>query len=159
VLQRFAIVHPGFFRYPHLPLVESAVKRDGYIRKSNRSSTRPRYVPQEFIPHIYSQAEVPTLFTASRTKKKGTVSPQTFEALILFLYGTGSSLRSAVHLSVHDIDMVGGVARLDNQRGNGDRKISVNRFLLKQLVRYSCWKSKQGIQGERFSSMTMADHW
>lgn len=71
----------------------------------------PRYVPkcsQIFIPYIYSRSELQRLLNATPltqpAKGRCVMTPQTFRALILFLYGTGLRLGGALRLQCADVN-------------------------------------------------------
>lgn len=111
---------------------------------------RPRHSPQVFTPHIYTSTEVRNILVASRGRAHGSIPTQTFEALILFLYATGSSLFSAMHLRDEDLDVERSNVTLENQRSNGKRTIPLNQQLVATLVEYASWKSSNSIEGGSF---------
>jgi integrase len=113
-------------------------------------SARPRHCAQVFVPHIYSTREIRDLLLAARNKTSAAIAPQTFETLLLFLYGSGSSLTSAITLRAEDLDLAAGKVILENQRLQGSRTIPLNTELVDVLKTYAAWKDRVGLQGERF---------
>src|SRR5207247_4817936 len=68
---------------------------------------RPPKPPAEFIPYIYSEADVRALLEAvdARYEEDWLVRPTTIRTLLLLLYATGLRISEALALTMADVDL------------------------------------------------------
>ncbi len=68
---------------------------------------RPPKPPAEFIPYIYSEADVRALLTAvdARHEEDWLVLPHTMRTLLILLYATGLRISEALALTMADVDL------------------------------------------------------
>ena len=112
--------------------------------------SRPKYVHQLFTPYVYTSLDIRKLLRATFSPDQGarrTIPPETMRALLLFLYGTGSTLLSCVALRAEDLDLGTALVTLTNRRGHGSRTVPINRDLISILRRYLDWKYRKGFAG------------
>lgn len=79
----------------------------GRLRRSPVPQTTPK-PPQDFIPYIYSRAELRRLLKDLPQCQRPSacrITAVTFRALLLVLYGTGMRLGEALGLRVADVDL------------------------------------------------------
>jgi hypothetical protein len=87
----------GFYRF--------AIARE-YTTRAPLPPCPPK-LPAEFIPYIYSEADVRALLTAvdARYEEDWLVLPQTMRTLLLLLYATGLRISEALALTMADVDL------------------------------------------------------
>lgn len=86
----------------------------GRLRQSPVPLTVPK-PPQDFIPYIYSRAELQRLLkNLSQCQRPSAcrITALTFRALLLVLYGTGMRLGEALRLHVADVDLSQNLIRI-----------------------------------------------
>jgi integrase/recombinase XerD len=113
----------------------------------------PRPAPRQiFVPHVYSREHIRSLLEATSTSQKRhscLISPQTFRALILLLYGTGVTVGEALGLRFADMDLKRGMLIIRNNRSDRSRQIPICRDLLDAIRRYVAWRSTLQIHCDR----------
>jgi integrase/recombinase XerD len=109
-------------------------------------------VRHTFVPHIYSREHIRSLLKAtskSQERHSCLISPQTFRALILILYGTGATVGEALGLRFSDMDLKTGMLVIRNSRSDQSRQIPVCEDLLNAIRRYVAWRSTLQIHCDR----------
>lgn len=99
---------------------------------------------QTFVPHIYSREHIRSLLQAtpnSQKQQRCLISPQTFRALILLLYGTGVTVGEALALRCGDMDLKRGILTIHNSRSDRSRQIPICKDLLDAIRTYVAWRS------------------
>jgi integrase/recombinase XerD len=107
---------------------------------------------QTFVPHIYSREHIRSLLKATSSSQKRhscLISPQTFRALILLLYGTGVTVGEALALRFGDMDLKRGMLIIRNSRSDRSRQIPICKDLLDVIHRYVAWRSTLQIHCDR----------
>lgn len=109
-------VRPGTWRgkYGALKLFFAYWCLRGRLRQSPVPLTAPK-PPQDFIPYIYSRAELQGLLDALPECQRCSaclITAVTFRALLLVLYGTGIRLGEALGLRIADVDLAQDLIRI-----------------------------------------------
>ena len=115
-----------------------------------------RYTRSAFTPYIYSTADIRSLLLSLRRPHrpdKSSIPAESFRAVLIFLYGTGATLKSLLAMKHSEVDLIRGQVTLGNSRGDLPRSIPINGNLVKALQRYVKWKTKKGfVDGPFFVS-------
>jgi integrase/recombinase XerD len=94
-----------------------------------------------FIPYIYSIPELRQLLHYATLKRPARNSrafgPQTFYAMLLFLYGTGSRINEMLALKYEDVDRKHGTVTFRSYFANRTRTIPIGKHLCESLQRYN----------------------
>jgi integrase/recombinase XerD len=94
-----------------------------------------------FIPYIYSILELRQLLHYAALKRPARNSrefgPQTFYAMLLFLYGTGSRINEMLALKYEDVDPKHGTVTFRPDFANRTRTIPIGRHLSESLKKYN----------------------
>jgi integrase/recombinase XerD len=109
-------------------------------------SPKPR-VRQEFIPYIYSRAQVRALARIKNWPFGTSLDPMTMRTFILFLYATGVVIGEAKALSIEDLDLKRRMIWIRSKSVIRLRQIPISEDLCKILHRYLAWRNKQNAQG------------
>jgi integrase/recombinase XerD len=93
------------------------------------------------IPHIYSANELRGLLCYAALKRTPRQSnefgPQTFRALLLFLYGTGARMNETLALQFADVDLKHSAVTFHHRIAGRKRTIPIGKHLCASLRRYS----------------------
>jgi site-specific recombinase XerD len=100
---------------------------------------------QNFLPYVYSRAELSALLkaTAWNYKAKISVARFTMRVLIILLYGTGARIGEILSLAVDDIDVERSTIQITNKNPNRCRQIPIGMDLREVLRRYLVWRAKK----------------
>jgi len=94
-----------------------------------------------FIPYIYSAFEVKQLLHYAVLKRPPRQSrefaPQTFQAMLLFLFGTGSRINEMLALKYDEVDLKHGRVTFRPGLENRTRTIPIGKHLCESLQKYS----------------------
>lgn len=102
--------------------------------------------PRNFIPHIYTHAEISTLLRTTRISQRNAdcrIDAVTLRTLIVFLYGTGALVGETCRLCLKDVDLKKGSVTFREGGFNRSRSIPVAPELKSFLGRYLCKRLKQ----------------
>ncbi len=99
---------------------------------------RPPKPPAEFIPYIYSEADVRALLTAvdARHEEDWLVLPQTVRTLLLLLYATGLRISEALALTMADVDLREAILTIRETKFYKSRLVPIGANLVDVLVRH-----------------------
>ena len=112
------------------------------VRNQLKSSPLPCSAPKitkQFVPYIYSRAELRSLVRAvSQFPQRSDclMSAATFRTLLLFLYATGMRRGEALRLQLADIDMELGIATVRDTKFYKSRLVPVGTSLRKEIQQY-----------------------
>jgi site-specific recombinase XerD len=118
----------GFYRF--------AIARQ-YVDRSPLPS-RPPKPPAEFIPYIYSEADLRALLEAvdARYEEDWLVRPTTIRTLLLLLYATGLRISEALALTNADVDLAGAILTVRETKFCKSRLVPIGPDLGGVLARY-----------------------
>jgi integrase/recombinase XerD len=108
-------------------------------------------VRQTFVPYIYTRQEIARLLAATTLCQQGhncMIHAETFHALLLTLYATGTRLGEVLGLRTKDVNFKTGVLNIKSSGLKGGRVIPLNRQLLEQLRSHADWRTQKDIGGE-----------
>jgi integrase len=118
-----------------------------YWAARDQLSEWPMPVPRQpgtaraFIPYIYSAFEVKQLLhyaVHKRTPRRSReFAPQTFPAMLLFLYGTGCRINEMLALKYDEVDLKHGRVTFRPGLANRTRTIPIGKHLCESLQKYS----------------------
>lgn len=99
---------------------------------------RPPKPPTEFIPYIYSEADMRALLTAvdARYEEDWVVLPQTVRTLLLLLYATGLRISEALALTIADVDLREAMLTIRETKFYKSRLVPIGADLVDVLRRY-----------------------
>jgi integrase/recombinase XerD len=109
-----------------------------------------RLVRQTFIPYVYSESELRTLFVATVRCQESTyctIDHRTLSMFLLFLYATGARLGEVLALKLDDFDQETGMLTLRGEKSNQCRRIPLNLDLQRKLRQYLRWRTADHIEG------------
>ena len=131
---RFHTVN-GFYRF--------AVTRQ-YVDHSSLPP-RPPKPPAEFIPYIYSEADMRALLEAvdARYEEDWLVHPATVRTLLLLLYATGLRISEALALTNADVDLAEAILTVRETKFYKSRLVPVGADLGGVLARYRDQQDKK----------------
>lgn len=95
----------------------------------------PQSTTSEFLPYVFSQAEVRQFLCAARKIGRTRFRGQLFHALLLVLYCTGIRLGEAVRLRVRDVDVRSAMLFVAESKGRS-RWVPFHHSLATELERY-----------------------
>jgi integrase/recombinase XerD len=124
-------VRPGTWRakYGALKLFFAYWCLRGRLRRSPVPPSAPKR-PQDFIPYIYSRAELQRLLGAlpqCQSYPSCLICAVTFRTLLLVLYGTGMRLGEALRLRVADVDLTNNLIRIRQTKFYKSRLVPIGR--------------------------------
>jgi len=97
-----------------------------------------RYVPTNFLPHIFTDDELSRFFTScDNTRTPNLVRSDVTSLIFRMLYSCGMRLSEAINLKVRDIDLVQGTIRITDAKFDKERVLPVHDALLEYMKRYS----------------------
>jgi integrase len=115
------------------------LRRHGYNAHQPDTGVMP-IVRQGFAPRIFTRAEIEKFLAAtvilgpdSRAPKRHLIMPELFRVL----YGCGLRCGEALHLSVSDVDLKGGVFTVRGGKFRKDRLVPMSRSLMLRLRTYA----------------------
>jgi integrase/recombinase XerD len=103
-------------------------------------SSRVRVARRSSVPYIYSVAEVRRLVEAAGRKRKPApdeFGPETFQNLLVFLYGTGAQITEALELRSADLDFRRATVTIRHAVTNRVRTIPIGSKLCLRLRKYA----------------------
>lgn len=110
-------------------------------------SPLPTGIPQrpQFIPYIYSHAELQRLLDASACceNRCSKLHPYTCRMLILLLYGAGLRISEALSLTLADVDVLAGILTIRESKFYKTRLVPINPTLTTVLSAYLAQRCKQ----------------
>jgi integrase len=123
----------GFFRF--------AVSR-GHLGQAPLPAVLPKRFP-DFVPHIYSRADLRRLLDAIRPDRRSrtSIEPQTLRAILLLLYGAGLRASEALNLSVADVDLPNAVLTVRDTKFFKSRLVPLGPQLTGVLTEYARWRA------------------
>lgn len=96
---------------------------------------------QRIRPHIYSRADVSSLFEATRTlKPTHGIRPETYRVLIGLLYSTGLRISEALRLRQKDVDLQNGILTIVETKFHKSRIVPVHASTRCHLEGYSSFR-------------------
>lgn len=110
----------------------------GRLRKSPVPLTAPK-PPQDFIPYIYSLAELERLLNALPECQRCSaclITAVTFRALLLLLYGTGMRLGEALGLRIANVDLAQNLIRISETKFYKTRLVPIGDDVHRVLKNY-----------------------
>jgi site-specific recombinase XerD len=110
----------------------------GRLRQSPVPLTAPKS-PQDFIPYIYSRAELRRLLEAlpqCQRRSACLITAVTVRALLLLLYGTGMRLGEALGLRVVDVDLAQNLIRIREAKFYKTRLVPIGDDVHRVLKNY-----------------------
>ncbi len=118
----------GFYRF---------AMRRGYVDRAPLPS-RPPKPPAEFIPYIYSEADMRALLEAvdARYEDDWLVRPTTFRTLLLLLYATGLRISEALALTNADVDLADAILTVRETKFYKSRLVPIGNDLRGVLAWY-----------------------
>jgi integrase/recombinase XerD len=91
----------------------------------------------EFMPYVYSHAELAALFAAVSMKKHGTlIEPTTLRVFLLTLYATGGSVNEILRMRTSQVDLDQSQVTLNGSQRTRKRSIPICSDLRIELKRY-----------------------
>ena len=117
---------------------------------------RPPKPPAEFIPYIYSEADVRALLSAvdARHEEDWLVLPQTVRTLLLLLYATGLRISEALALTMADADLREAILTIRETKFYKSRLVPIGADLLDVLV---CHRARQPARARRADAPFLSD--
>jgi integrase/recombinase XerD len=110
----------------------------------------PRYPKSQFIPHIYTDKEICTLFEACDNLKLENFTPNamliSFPLLIRMLYATGVRIGEALALKVKDVNLVESFIRINDSKNGKERIIPISKSLVEACNVHIKKKSEISVQ-------------
>jgi integrase/recombinase XerD len=99
---------------------------------------------QDFLPHVYSRAELRVLLRATVKNQQSNISiaRPTMRTLMILLYGTGARIGEVLSLSVGDINLECRSVSIFNKNPNRCREIPIGIDLNTVLQKYLTWREK-----------------
>lgn len=100
---------------------------------------------QNFLPYVYSRAELMALLkaTAWNNKAKISIARRTMRVLIILLYATGARIGEILSLVADDIDLECGTIQITNKNPNRCRQIPMGTDLREVLRKYLAWRARK----------------
>ena len=109
-------------------------------------SPLPKIVPQppQFVPYIFSHAELQRLLDASVCcqSSRSKLQPYTCRMLILLLYGAGLRISEALSLTLTDVDLPEGILTIRESKFYKSRLVPMGSALTGSLGNYVAQRSK-----------------
>lgn len=104
------------------------------------------FVRQTFVPHVFTKTELQALLAATTHRESSTIRIDrlTLRAVILFLYGTGTTVGESARLLQSDVDLHKGFIRIQNTRVHRSRCIPIGQDLIDVLTQYIAWRFHVG---------------
>lgn len=139
--QRKHGVLSGFYRF--------AISH-GYVERSPLPKTVPK-VPQQFVPYIYSQAELRRLMDATATCFKSPrcrLDATTYRALLLLLYGAALRIGEAVSLTLADVDLDAALLKIRESKFYKARLVPIGSDLVTVLTAHLSCRRARGAHGD-----------
>jgi site-specific recombinase XerD len=117
---------------------------------------RPPKPPAEFIPYIYSEADVRALLEAvdARYEDDWLVRPTTIRTLLLLLYATGLRISEALALTNADVDLRAAILTVRETKFYKSRLVPIGADLRGVLVRYGNQRDKRVARQPETSFLT-----
>lgn len=110
-----------------------------------------QHVPQTFVPHIYTRAQLRALSGAIPRCQRPpgcTMSRQTFRAFLVLLYGTGARVGEVLSLKENDFDFRTGLLTFRGEGRRRGRTIPVSFELQRIIDGYRHWRRVEQITGD-----------
>jgi integrase/recombinase XerD len=123
----------GFFRF--------AVSR-GHLGQAPLPAVLPKR-PPDFVPYIYSRADLRRLLDAIRPDRRSrtSIEPQSLRAILLLLYGAGLRASEALNLAVADVDLPNAVLTIRDTKFFKSRLVPLGPHLTGVLAEYARWRA------------------
>lgn len=124
----------GFYHY--------ALSR-GYVAVTPLPTLVPKR-PPDFVPYIYSQAELRRLLqqTAVSQCRRHQIEPETLHAILLLLYGAGLRVGEAVSLKCVDVDLADALVTIRRTKFDKSRLVPMGPKLCQALAAYAKRRGK-----------------
>lgn len=117
----------------------------GYVDRSPLPKSVPK-VPQQFVPYIYSQAELKRLMDATVACFKSPrchLDAATYRTLLLLLYGAALRISEAVSLTLADADLEAALLKIRESKFYKARLVPIGADLVTVLtVHLSCRRAR-----------------
>lgn len=120
----------GFYRF--------ALSR-GFLTESPLPTSVPKR-PKAFVPYIYTTEEIRTLLAGAPkvcSHKKCPMNADTFQILLLLLWGTGLRISEALQLTLEDVDLLSELLTIRDTKFFKTRLVPIDPELSKVLSRYA----------------------
>ena len=126
--RKHSVLH-GFYKF--------AVARH-YVDHSPVPRIRPR-PHQVFVPYIYTRDELRRLLDAviANDNPRSLIDPETYQVLMLLLYGAGLRISEALRLTVADVDLTAGILVIRESKFYKTRLVPIGDDLGRILIRYA----------------------
>lgn len=129
----------------------SGLYRFAVARGHVAHSPLPRTVPrpqQAFVPYIYSHAELRRLLEAvvANDHPRCRIDPDTFQTILLLLYGAGLRISEALALTVADVDLDARILCIRESKFYKTRLVPIGDDLLRILRSYTARRRPQHVQ-------------
>lgn len=114
---------------------------------------RPKYPASDFVPYIFSHAEMERIFKCldgMRVRpKRSTTVLMVMPAIIRMLYSTGIRIGEALTLRNRDVDFKRRILILNDTKNNCQRFAPINKSLEGVLKRYVKYRDKMPVKGAK----------
>ncbi len=114
---------------------------------------RPKYPASDFVPYIFSHAEMERIFICldkMRVRpKRSTTVLMVMPAIVRMLYSTGVRIGEALALRNRDVDFERSILILNDTKNNCQRLAPINKSLEGVLRRYVKYRDKMPVKGAK----------